>query len=53
MQASAAAYALTYFTTPKRRLATSTVVGLTTAKFKPLIFPKDAMKTPITFTVGS
>jgi hypothetical protein len=37
MQASAADYALIYFTTPKRQLVTSTVVGLATAKFKPLM----------------
>jgi hypothetical protein len=38
MQVSVADYALTYFTTPKRQLVTWTVIGLTTAKFKPLEF---------------
>jgi hypothetical protein len=39
MQACAAGYALTYFTTSKRQLITRMVVGLTAAKFKPLTFP--------------
>jgi hypothetical protein len=34
MQACAAGYTLTYFTTPKRQLATWTDVDLTAAKFK-------------------
>jgi hypothetical protein len=37
MQAFAAHYAITYFTTPKRQLVTWTVVGLTATNFKPLI----------------
>jgi hypothetical protein len=36
MQASAADYALTYFTAPKRQLVTWTFIGLSTAKFKSL-----------------
>jgi hypothetical protein len=39
MQESAAGHASTYFTTSKRLLVTRTVVGLTTAKFKPLVLP--------------
>jgi hypothetical protein len=39
MQASAAGYALTYFTNPKLQLVTLTVLGLTTTKFKPLMLP--------------
>jgi hypothetical protein len=38
MQASAADYELNYFNTAKRQLVTWTVVGLTTAKFKPPVF---------------
>jgi hypothetical protein len=37
VQASAVGYTLTYFTTPKPQLVTWTVVGLTIAKFKPLM----------------
>jgi hypothetical protein len=40
MQACAVGYALTYATTLKLQLASCTVVGLTAAKFKPLIIPK-------------
>jgi hypothetical protein len=38
MQACAAGYALIYATTPKLQLVSSTAVGLTAAKFTPLIF---------------
>jgi hypothetical protein len=37
MQAYAAGYALTYLTILKRQFVSWTVVGLTAAKFKPLI----------------
>jgi hypothetical protein len=37
MQACAAGYALTYLTTPKLQLVSWSAVGLTAAKFKPLI----------------
>jgi hypothetical protein len=39
MQACAAGYALTYATTLKLHLVSGTVVGLTAAKFLPLILP--------------
>jgi hypothetical protein len=39
MQACAAGCALTYVTTLKLQLVNWMVVGLTAAKFKPLIFP--------------
>jgi hypothetical protein len=39
MQACAAGYASTYFTTPKPQLVIWTVAGLAAPKFKPLIFP--------------
>jgi hypothetical protein len=39
MQACAAGYALTYVTTLKLQLVSSTVTGLPTPKFKPLIIP--------------
>jgi hypothetical protein len=38
MQACAAGYALTYVSTLKLQLVSGTVLGLTAAKFKPLIF---------------
>jgi hypothetical protein len=37
MQACAAGYALTYVTTLKLQVVSQTVVGVTAAKFKPLI----------------
>jgi hypothetical protein len=39
MQACAAGYALAYIPTLKLLLVSRTVVGLTAAKFKPLILP--------------
>jgi hypothetical protein len=39
MQTCAARYVLTSLTTLKLQLASLTVVGLTTSKFKPLILP--------------
>jgi hypothetical protein len=39
MQSSAAGYALTYVTSLKLQLVRQTVVGLTAAKFKPVIHP--------------
>jgi hypothetical protein len=39
MQVCAAGYALTYVTNLKLQLASWTAVGLTAAKFKPLILP--------------
>jgi hypothetical protein len=39
MKPCAAGYALTYATALKLQLVSWTVVGLTAAKFKPLIFP--------------
>jgi hypothetical protein len=39
MQACAVGYALTYLSTPKPLLVTSTIVGLTAAKFELLMFP--------------
>jgi hypothetical protein len=42
MQVCAAGYALTYLTTLKLQLVSWTVVGLTAAKFKPLILFSDS-----------
>jgi hypothetical protein len=39
MQACAAGYDLTYLTIPKLQLVSWSVVGLTAAKFKPLVLP--------------
>jgi hypothetical protein len=39
MHASAAGYVLTYVTPPKLLLVSRTAVGLTAAKFKPLVHP--------------
>jgi hypothetical protein len=38
MQACGAGYALTDLTTPKLQLVSWSIIGLTTAKFKPFIF---------------
>jgi hypothetical protein len=43
MQASAADYALTYFSTPKQQLVARTFVGLTAAKFEPLTLTVQVM----------
>jgi uncharacterized membrane protein YvlD (DUF360 family) len=49
MKACATGYALTYVTTLKLQLVSRTVIGLTAAKFKPLILP---FPCPIPLTFG-
>jgi hypothetical protein len=48
MQVSAAGYALTYVTTLKLQLVSWTVVGLTAAKFEPLVLPMPGFSLPNT-----
>jgi hypothetical protein len=48
MQACAAGYVLTYVITLKLQLVSWTVVGLTVAKFKPLLLPVPGFSLPNT-----